>query len=114
MAKIIVAGGRDFRDYFLVQLALERCFAIGDEIVSGGAPGADALGETYAHNNSTNFRRFPADWVKYGKKAGHIRNEEMAKYADVLVAFWNGESKGTKGMIGQALKHGLEVHVYRY
>ncbi|KKN76153.1 hypothetical protein LCGC14_0373480 [marine sediment metagenome] len=114
MDKIIVAGGRDFDDYFMVCLTLERRFAINDEIVSGGAKGADALGERYAHEQATNFRRFPADWDRYGKGAGWRRNKEMAEYADVLIAFWDGKSTGTRSMIHLALKHGLEVHVYRY
>lgn len=57
---------------------------------------------------------FPANWDKHGKSAGHIRNAEMAKYADALVAFWDGKSKGTKGMIDYATRCNLRVKVVRY
>ena len=112
--KIIVAGGRDFDDYFRVELALERCAAACDEIVSGGAKGADALGERYAKEQNHPMKRFDADWVENGRAAGPIRNQQMAVYADILIAFWDGRSKGTKDMINTALLYGLEIHVYRY
>jgi hypothetical protein len=112
--KIIVAGGRDFEDYFSVELALERVIASGDEIVSGGARGADTLGERYAEEQNHPLKIFPAEWDKYGNSAGHIRNREMAKYANILVAFWDGKSRGTISMINNAMDAGLEVHVYRY
>ncbi len=112
--KIIVAGGRHFEDYFMVQLALERVAAASDEIVSGGANGADALGERYAKEQNHPLKIFNADWEKHGKSAGPIRNQQMAVYADILVAFWDGKSKGTRDMINKALIYGLELHVYRY
>lgn len=110
---VIIAGGRDFSDYARVLDAMDDFYFAG-EIVSGGANGADALGERWAADHDRDIKRFPADWSKYGKSAGPIRNLEMALYADVLVAFWDGKSRGTKHMIDTALKHGLEVHVYRY
>jgi len=82
------------------------------EIVSGGAKGADQLGEQYAKENNYNLRIFPADWDKYGKKAGYIRNEEMAKYADACVCFWDGKSKGTKMMIELAKKYKLKTRLF--
>ncbi len=112
--KIIVAGGRKFNDYFRVELALERVIASGDEIVSGGARGADALGERYAKERNHLLKMFPANWHGLGPSAGHVRNQQMADYADILVAFWDGESPGTRGMINKALSGGLEIHVYRY
>ena len=59
-------------------------------------------------------KEFPAQWNEFGKRAGYIRNEEMAKYADACVAFWDGESKGTKHMIDLANKHKIEVRVIKY
>ena len=61
-----------------------------------------------------NLLRFPADWDKYGKKAGYIRNKEMARAADACVVFWNGQSKGSKHMIDIAKKHGLQLRIIRY
>lgn len=112
--RIIVAGGRDFGDYFAVQLALERVAGVGDEIVSGGAAGADKLGERYASEQDHPLKVFPANWETNGRAAGPMRNSVMAEYADTLVAFWDGQSRGTKDMIRKALNGGLEVHVYRY
>lgn len=113
--KIIIAGSRNFDDYFKVQLYMYGFIQIGwdVEIVSGTAKGADQLGERFAKENNYKLKQFPADWNKYGKSAGYIRNEEMAKYADVLIAFWDGESKGTKHMIDLANKHNLIVNVIK-
>lgn len=64
--------------------------------------------------------RFPANWAAFGKRAGYIRNEQMAKYAvedgscGMLIAFWDGKSRGTKHMIDLANKHGLKVHVVSF
>lgn len=120
--KVIVAGGRDFDDYSKALPVLdELLFYKGDckyfdgvTIVSGGARGADALGEQFAREFMLPVMPFPADWNAHGKAAGPIRNVQMAEYADILVAFWDGESRGTKHMIDTALAHGLEVHVYPY
>jgi hypothetical protein len=122
--KVIIAGGRDFEDRELFRIIMFDHFWRGDagcdgwegidEVVSGGARGADRLGEEWAAKENIPLRRFPAEWDRHGKAAGYIRNAEMAEYADKLVAFWDGESRGTKHMIDLALEKGLEVHVYRY
>lgn len=79
------------------------------EVVSGTARGADRRGEAWANMNNISIKRFPADWDKYGKAAGHIRNAEMAKYADAAIIFWNGVSPGTRSMIDLAKKTQLET-----
>lgn len=114
MSKIIIAGGRDFNDYNKLKYICDFHIKDGDEIVSGKARGADSLGEVYANEMKLNVKEFPADWNKYGKSAGYIRNEEMAKYADRLIAFWDGKSKGTKHMIDLAKKYNLIVSVIGY
>lgn len=111
--KVIIAGSRTFNDF---ELLCNKCNEIiGDtkdvEIVSGAAYGADQLGEEYAAEMLFDLKQFHPDWGKYKKSAGYIRNEEMAKYADMLIAFWNGESRGTKHMIDLAHKHNLKVHI---
>lgn len=115
MLKIIIAGGRDFNDFnFLenkVSEVLKKLDSNEIEIVSGGAKGVDAMGEKYAQKNGYPIKIFPADWSKYGRGAGPVRNKEMAKYATHLIAFWNGESKGTKSMINLAKKNDLNVTV---
>lgn len=125
--RIIIAGSRDFNDYKLLKASIKDILKNTSleginkiKIVSGTARGADQLGERFAKQFKLEVVKFPADWDKYGKRAGYIRNEEMAKYAvednnyGMLVAFWDGESKGTKHMIDLAKKHGLEVHVINF
>ena len=114
--RVIIAGGRDFMEYELLSEACTDIFMNKEvtEIVSGCAKGADKVGEKYAEVNNISIKKFPADWNKYGKGAGYRRNNEMADYADVLIAFWNGESKGTKNMIDLAIANKLEVHVVKY
>lgn len=112
--KVIIAGSRDFNDYNLLS-SICNIEIKNDctEIVSGTARGADKLGERYAEENNIPVKPFPADWDKFGKSAGYIRNEEMAKYADILIAFWDYQSKGTKHMIDLANKYNLKVIVIR-
>ena len=110
--KVIVAGSRDFDDYGLVCRTLNELFPKRDiEIISGNARGADRLGERYAEDHWLTCMKFPAEWKKYGKCAGPIRNQEMAEYADILVAFWDYSSTGTRDMITRAKREGLEVYV---
>ena len=117
--KVIIAGGRDFDNVYKLHKAMQQMFGpfpedYVTEVVSGGARGADTIGEHWAKSYERIIKKFVPDWNKHGRSAGMIRNAEMAKYADMLVAFWDGESKGTKHMIDIAIKSGIEVHVYRY
>lgn len=82
------------------------------EVVSGGAPGVDSLAETWAAQNGIPVKQFPADWNRYGRKAGPIRNTEMAGYAEALIAVWDGRSKGTRNIIQLVRRRGLKVFVY--
>lgn len=111
--KVIIAGGRTFRNYKLLK---EKCDNIlkgieDIEIVSGGAKGADKLGERYAKEMGYKVTVFPADWDKHGKAAGMIRNAEMGKYADALIAFVWKESIGTRGMISIARAKNLKCRI---
>ncbi|MBS9525908.1 DUF2493 domain-containing protein [Litoribacter alkaliphilus] len=114
--KVIIAGGRTFQDYPLLLAKCDEALKLHSEIeiVSGTAKGTDQLGERYAKEKGYTVRKFPADWKRFGKRAGYLRNEEMAKYADALIAFWDGESKGTGHMIDLAKKHGLKIKIFRY
>lgn len=113
--KLVIAGGRNFVDYELLKRTVKRNYDLEDlEIVSGAARGADKLGERFAEENGIPVKRFPADWNGKGKAAGYIRNAEMAEYADALLAFWDGESKGTNHMINLAKKNSLRVSVVNY
>lgn len=111
------AGGRDFDDYQLLKATMDKLLCnITDEItvVCGQAKGADTLGEQYAMEKGYTIDYYPAQWKLYGKRAGYLRNEQMAQNADALAAFWNGESRGTKNMIELAKRYGLKVRVKRY
>ena len=114
--RVIIAGSRSFNDYVLLR---EQCLSILQEkmrtnrvvIVSGHARGADSLGERFANEFRLPFELHPAKWRLLGKAAGMVRNAEMAKCSDALIAFWDGESRGTRHMISFARKRGLEVSV---
>jgi len=115
--KLIVSGGRDFKDEARLRMTMSLYPDIlFSELVCGMCPtGADKFAFDYARKSRRKVHEFPAEWdSSLGKKAGPIRNEQMAAFADVLIAFWDGKSKGTRDMIYKALKGGLEVHVYRY
>lgn len=114
--KVIVAGGRTMNNYDLLSIKLDVLLSKQSniQIVSGTANGADKLGERYAREHRYSLKQFPADWDTYGKHAGYLRNTQMAEYADALVTFWDGESKGTKNMIEIAESKGLKVAVVRY
>ena len=127
--RIIIAGSRSFDDYIKLKTAMYDTIcdlkkSNGEElnikIISGTARGADKLGERYANEYGYEVVRFPANWDRLGKRAGYVRNAEMAKYAvsdgsiGVLVACWDGASKGTKHMIDLANKYGLEVLIVEF
>jgi len=118
--KIIIAGGREFTDYDLLNRKLKDfcdkhgLFLKDIEVVSGAARGADSLGEQWAVENNVSIKRFKADWDVHGKSAGYRRNAEMADYADALIAFWDGKSKGTSHMINTATSKQLIIDVHMY
>ena len=116
MFKVIIAGGRTFNDYPLLVRVCDNALSkqTDIEIVSGTANGADKLGERYGLEHKIKIKQFYPDWETYGKKGGFIRNEDMAKYADALIVFWDGESKGTKHMIDLSYKYGLKVKIVNY
>lgn len=114
MMHIIIAGCRDFNDYSVVEKEVMDFIGkfIGKiEIISGGAIGADALGERFAKEHNLSLKVVPADWKTYGRSAGPRRNEQMARMAGTLIAFWDGKSRGTKNMIDTAKKLGMRVKV---
>lgn len=118
--RIIVAGSRSItgRDAEVaVDAAMSQITAGGAnrgmyEIVTGGAEGIDQAGKEWAKRYQCQYTEFKPEWDKHpGKSAGAVRNAEMAKYADKLVAIWDGESNGTRIMIEKALDEGLDIYV---
>ena len=125
--RIIIAGGRKFNDYEMLKRTMLKIIRkLHDhidfhkiEIVSGNASGADKLGERFAREYHYDLKIMPAQWDLHGKSAGYIRNNEMLVYAkeadhSVLVAFWDGKSKGTKNMIDTSRKSLDSVEVVFY
>jgi hypothetical protein len=117
--RVIIAGCRNFYNYVILK---ERCeYFLQNKmkthnviVISGHASGADSLGEKFAADHNLQCELFPADWEHHGKAAGPIRNAKMAEVADALIAFWDGQSRGTKSMIDLAKRKGLQVAVVRF
>lgn len=114
--RVIIAGSRDFNDYRLLEKRMNyylQNIKYKEEIIiiSGVANGADKLGERYAKEYGYRVIQFPANWDKYGRGAGHIRNEEMAQNANACVVFIKNRSKGSLNMINNAKKYKLNLRV---
>lgn len=97
--KVVIAGSRNINSYEQVLLAINNSGFHITEVVSGRARGVDSLGEHYAKEHSLTCSYFAADWNTHGKRAGPIRNAEMARYADAAVIVWDGQSTGSANMI---------------
>jgi SLOG family YspA-like protein len=110
--RTIIAGCRTCTDMREVEIAMSLCGWVPSVVISGAAPGVDKLGERWAQRRHIPVERFPADWT-LGNRAGPIRNVEMAKNADALVAVWDGESTGTGHMIKTASRYKLQVYIHR-
>lgn len=131
--KVIICGGRDFNDYGQLKKAIAKSGFLITEVVSGGASGADALGERWAAENGIPVKKFPAEWdnlkqpgavikinswkKKYNANAGFFRNEEMIKYISKehpecrgVIAMEGGP--GTSSTIKLAKKYDIEVYIY--
>lgn len=116
MLKVIIAGGRDIEGevaYTQLSALINSSFPNLDvEVVSGCAPGVDTLGERFAKENNLVIHEFKADWATFGKYAGPRRNRQMAAFADALILFWDGKSKGSANMLAEARKKNLSIRQY--
>ena len=114
--RVAVAGCRQYENYEEAKEYIELCIS---EIrkkytlifVSGGCRGADALGERYAAENGLKTEKYPADWEKYGRAAGPMRNKKIAEISDYIICFWDGQSKGTKSLLRFAEKSQKPVKI---
>lgn len=110
--KVAVIGSRTFNDYEEVKRTLS---AINITLlVSGGAKGADTLGEQYAKENNIPTKIFYPDWEKHGKAAGMIRNTDIINEAELVVAFWDQKSNGTKDSLQKAEKAGKKILIITF
>lgn len=132
--KVIIAGDREIRDLDIINRAVKKSGFDIKEVVSGGARGVDKCGEDWANANNLPIKRFVANWndlnhkdaiikdrvnpwnkriERYNANAGFARNEEMAKYADALIAIQTaGPTNGTQDMIKRAKAHNLKVYIF--
>lgn len=115
---IAIVGGRDFSDYTLLKESLSAYISIysgiPDNIVSGGAKGADTLAAQFAAEMDIPLLVFKPDYQKYRRGATLVRNTQIIENADVVFAFWDGQSKGTKDSITKAKKLQKELHIISY
>ncbi len=112
--RVIIAGSRDILDAYALDEAITWAPFPISEVVSGGARGVDTMGELWARRNRIPVRHFFANWKEHGDRAGPIRNEAMACYAEALIALWDTRSKGTLDMIKRAGRHKLLLHVVEH
>lgn len=124
--RVEIAGSRDFTDFYRLNKVCEWIFSVlkisyeDTVIVSGTCHGPDQLGEKFASIHNMKIKQFPANWKLFGKRAGMIRNAQMANYLidnlckNLLIAFWDGKSHGTKNMISLALDRKIDTVIVRY
>lgn len=112
--KLAVVGSRTFTNERLLEFTLNNYKDSITLVVSGGARGADSLGESWAIKNNIPVKVFKPEWHKYGKSAGMIRNELIIQECDICMAFWDGKSKGTANSIFICEKLNKKVAVIRY
>lgn len=115
--RIGVIGSRSFIDYPLLKEVLDKA-TIGVKeniyIISGGAKGADSLAQKYANERGYKMTIFKPIWELYGKAAGPIRNQHIIDSSDLIIAFWDGESRGTKDALTKAYFSGKDTKVIKY
>lgn len=110
--KIAIVGNRTIDkfnftyDDFCKKIEFVNRLEIYDTIISGGATGIDSFAKKYACECGLNYIEFLPNWKKYGRSAGPKRNQEIVNECDKLIAFWGGDSKGTKSSINLAIKAG--------
>lgn len=114
--KVAIVGSRSFSDYDFLVREVKSAVSVSDitAIVSGGARGADSHGARFGQDHDIPTEIYMADWQKHGKSAGFIRNSEIVKNSDIIIAFWDGESKGTLDTMKKGNKYGVPVWVICY
>lgn len=117
--KVVICGSRfrdaDFNQLLAVSCAIDARIAQlpqGTTVITGGAQGADWWAHKQAGHCGLSRKVIRADWDKHGKRAGILRNLQMLdEQPDTVIAFWDGESKGTAHTISEAERRGIPVEV---
>lgn len=120
--KIAIVGSRTFNDYEMLKTFIGQTFENESElfqgkeveVISGGARGADKLGEQFAKEKGYGLTVFKAEWDKYGKSAGFRRNVDIIKNCDICFAFWDGESHGTQHDIQLCEEYNKRCFICRF
>lgn len=112
--KIAVIGGRDFNNDTLLNNTMDTYKSKISVLVSGGARGADSMGENWAKRNNIPTDIYIPNWNKFGKSAGFIRNKDIINNCDIVIAFWDGKSKGTANSIAIAKDLDKEIIIIKY
>ncbi len=113
---IIIAGCRNYSNYKEAKEFILSCISEYKKtdrltILSGGCKGADLLGEHFAKEKGFSIKYYPADWKKFGKAAGPIRNKKMVEDCHGVICFWDGKSKGTASLLQFAQKAGKPIKI---
>jgi len=109
--RVIVCGSRRWRDRDMIADRLAELPATST-IVQGGAGGADRIASQEAQKLGLRIEEHSAQWERYGKRAGYLRNKEMAELgADLVIAFWDGRSEGTMHMVDLAEENGIDFEL---
>lgn len=113
-----IIGSRGFNDYRLmvefIDGVITETGSTPSVIVSGGAEGADILGGQYANERKIPLMVHLPNWNEFGKSAGMVRNTIIVKQSDIVIAFWDGKSKGTKDSMTKAKVYGKQLFVCNY
>ena len=111
--RVLVCGSRSIKNFAYVRDCINQSGFEIDTIIEGQAKGVDTLARIQALAYKIPFEEYPADWDTYGKRAGFIRNEEMVKICDGVIAIWDGKSTGTAHTISLAKKYKKELVIFR-
>jgi hypothetical protein len=114
--KLAVVGSRSFNSFNILEYyinELRKEYPDINLIISGGALGADKLGEHYAEKYNIDIQIYKPDWKTHGKVAALYRNTDIISKSDIVIAFWDGKSKGTLDSINKAQNYGKIMWIVR-
>jgi hypothetical protein len=115
--RTVIAGSRSITDPRELNEAVARAAVnhgiVPTTVLSGNAFGVDKMGEAWAAANDVPVETYPANWSRYGNRAGHLRNATMAHQCEAVIAVWDGKSKGTMDMIQLAVGLGKRVFIWQ-
>jgi len=112
--KVAIIGSRNIknREEYWYKKICENIPKNCAEIISGGALGIDTLARRYANEHKILFKEFPPEYKKYGKSAAYIRNSQIVEYAQIVLAFWDGKSRGTADTVVKCLYKNKPVKLF--